>query len=107
MYGKAPGIGVGGRARGVEQYENAEIASEFSAFGVDVFRWRVAGAQIDEKVDKRLDVELVAIGTTPQNLGAEADARETSLEHAVMGDRDWGHLDGRRQREIDDPAPIG
>ena len=32
--------------------------------------------QIDEQVDERLDVEVVAVGAATQDLRAEADARE-------------------------------
>ena len=69
MNGKAVRIGIGGRTRGIEQDEHAEIARKFAAFQVDVFRRRVAGAQIDEQVDERLEVELVTIGTAAKTLG--------------------------------------
>ena len=107
VYGQAVRIRLGGRSRGVEQDEDAEIASKFAAFQVDAFCWRVAGAQIDEKVDERLDVQLVAIGTTAQHLGAEADARQTTAQHVVVRNACGGcDLSGGRQREVDHPAPI-
>ena len=107
VYGEAVRIGIGGGPGGVEQDEHAEIAGEFAAFQVDVFRWRVAGAQIDEQIDERLDVEFVAIGTAAQNLGAEADARQASPEHVVVRHAGGGDVGGGGQRKIDDPAPVG
>ena len=63
VHGEAIRIGIGGGSGGVEQDEDAEVASKFAAVQVDMFRWRIAGAQIDEQIDQRFDVEFVAIGT--------------------------------------------
>ena len=84
VYGEAVRIGFGGRPGGIEQDEHAEIAGEFAALQVDVFRRRVTAAQVDEQIDERLDVEIVAIGTTAQHLGTEADSRQPAPEHVIV-----------------------
>ncbi len=63
VHGQAVRIGIGGGSGGVEQDEDAEVASKLAALQVDMFGWRIAGAQIDEHIDERFDVEIVAIGT--------------------------------------------
>ena len=63
VHRKAVRIDIGGGSGGIEQDEDAEVAGKFAAVQVDMFRWRVAGAQIDEQIDERFDVEFVAIRT--------------------------------------------
>ena len=45
--GAASGIGIVRGSGGIDQDEDSEVARELAAFGVDVFRRRVAGTQID------------------------------------------------------------
>ena len=56
-------IGIGGGSGSVEQDEDAEVTSKLAAVQVHMWGWRIAGAQIDEQIDERFDVEFVAIGT--------------------------------------------
>ena len=63
VHRKAIRIHIGGGSGGIEQDEDAEVAGKFAAVEVHMFGWRVAGAQIDEQIDQRFDVEFVAVGT--------------------------------------------
>lgn len=65
VHRKAIQIGIGDGSGGIEQDEDAEDASKLAAVQKHMFRWRVAGAQIDEQIDERFDVEVVAVGTAP------------------------------------------
>ena len=58
-------------------------------------------------IDERLDVEFVPIGAAAKNLGTEADARQAAPEHVVVRHTGGGDIGGDRQREVDDPAPVG
>ena len=100
-------VGIGGGSGGVEQDEDTEVASELAAVKVDMFRWRVAGAQIDEKIDECLDVGFVAIGAGAQNLRSQAHARQASPEHVVVRNTGVCNVGGDRERKVDDPAPLG
>ncbi len=100
-------VDIGGRSGGIEQDEDAEVASELAAVKVDVFGWRVAGAQIDEQSDERFDVEFVAIGAAAQNHGAQTDPRQASPEHIVVRNTGVGDVCGDSERKVDDSTPLG
>src|SRR3954462_12412434 len=69
--------------------------------------WREAGLQIDEKVDERLDIEVVPVGTATQDLWAQSDAGQPAAEHVVLCDTGIGDFGGDGQWKVDDPAPVG
>ena len=106
VHGEAVRIGVDGGTGGVDQDEHAEIAGELAALQVDVLGSGEAGVQIDEQIDERLDVEVVAIGTAAQDLRAEPDASQASPQHVVVRDTGIGDVGGDGQRKVDDPAPV-
>ena len=104
--GEAFRIGVGGGTGGVEEDEDAEVAGKLAAFQVDVFGRGVAGAQVDEEIDERLDVEVVAIGPAAEDLGAEAQPGQASAEHLVVRHGDVRDVRGGAQGKVDDPAVL-
>ena len=105
--GAAVGIGLGGGAGGVDEDEDAEVAGQLAPFQVDVLGGGVAGAQVDGEVDEGVDVEVVAVGTAAEDLGAEAEAGQAPAEDLVVLDAGGGDVGAGPEREVDDPAPLG
>ena len=102
----AIGIGIGRGPGGVEKDEDAEVSGELAALQVDLFGRRVASVQVDEQIDEGFDVDVVAVGTAAEDLGAEAEARQASAEQLVVlhgGVRDVGY---GAERVIDDSAVL-
>ena len=106
MYGEAVRIGLGGGTGGVKEDEDAEVAGKLAAFQVDVFGRGVASTQVDGQVDEGVDVEIVAIGSATDDLGAEAQAGQASAEQLVVLNTRGRDVRGRDQWEVDDPAPL-
>src|SRR3954466_1163172 len=107
VHRESVGIGIDGGPGGVDENEYAEIARKFAALQVDMLGWREAGLQIDEKVDERLDIEVVPVGAATQDLRAQSDAGQPAAQHVVVCDTGIGDFGRDGQWKVDDPAPAG
>ena len=90
MHGSPDGSRLGGRAGDVEQQQYRQVAPPPQAVEVDGLVGHRPGPHFDPRLDRRVDVDVVALGLPMTAMQAHAEPRQRT-PHAD------GTVDGLRQ----------